>query len=315
MEKGWRVLCTGIDGQLGSGMLKALRAGGWEVTPTWWGPGPAPCPDAVSLNLADEDAIRRVMDEVRPRIVINCAAYTAVDLAESEQEMALAVNGRAPGIFGQEAAKTGAAVIHFSTDYVYDGEGRTPRSEDSPTGPANAYGRTKLQGDLALLQSGAPAWILRTSWVYAPGGKNFIGTILKLAMEKDELRIVDDQVGAPTPAGVLVDTVMAMLGEHPKDPVVRIDATRGIYHVCCRGETSWYGIVRKLEGEARSRGLTLKVRDIQPVPTRAYPTPAKRPLNSRLSLEKLKNRFGIEPPTWQEALTREIPLFIKNLSG
>ncbi len=283
-----RILLTGSRGQVG-----------WELARTLSTLGEVIRVDAASMDLTDPDAIRRVVDEVRPRIIVNPAAHTAVDKAESEAELARAINATAPGILAEEAEKLGALLVHYSTDYVFDGGGEMAWNEDSPTGPLNVYGATKLDGELAIRERCRRHLIFRTSWVYGMRGANFLLTMRRLMRERPELKIVADQIGAPTwcrslaeaTAQVLVQIGSPMRGADRPEPW-------GVYHMTNGGETSWHGFASAIleldHPETPARLL--------PIPSSAYPTPARRPLNSRLDNDKLARRFGIRLPDWKAAL-------------
>jgi dTDP-4-dehydrorhamnose reductase len=242
--------------------------------------------------------------EVRPGLIVNAAAYTAVDKAESEPDLAMAVNGVAPGVMAEEAKRLNAAIIHYSTDYVFDGAKERPYAEDDAPNPLNVYGRTKLAGERAIQAAGAPHLILRTSWVYGARGRNFLLTILRLAREKSELKIVDDQVGAPTWARLLAEVTAQMVAQQAS-PLCRqaipISDVSGIYHAVPAGSTSWHGFAAKiLENFSGPAGQ--KPPQLVPIPTSGYPLPAARPRNSCLSNEKLTRTFGLAIASWEDFL-------------
>jgi dTDP-4-dehydrorhamnose reductase len=253
---------------------------------------------------ADFTQPARLAETVRglaPDVIVNAAAHTAVDKAESEPELAAAINAEAPRVLAEAAAARGAWLVHYSTDYVFDGSGSTARAEDALTGPLSVYGRTKLNGEMAIRESGCRHLILRTSWVYAARGGNFARTMLKLAAERDALSVIDDQFGAPTGADLLADiTAHAIRAAHVNP------ALAGTYHAVAAGETNWHGYARFVIEWARARGLPVKVAAdaIRAVPTSAYPTPARRPLNSRLDTCKLRQAFGLALPQWQAGVQR-----------
>ena len=246
--------------------------------------------DHASLDLADPDQIADRVRDVKPELIVNAAAHTAVDRAESEPELAMRVNAEAPGILAQEALRPSAALIHYSTDYVFDGTKSTPYVEDDSPNPINAYGRSKLQGERAIQASGCRHLILRTSWVYGNRGSNFLLTILRLARELPELRIVDDQIGAPTWCRD-VATATAQLTSR-----VRAGIAGGVYHLTAGGATSWCGFAREI---LRASGVETPVRAIA---TKDHPTPAKRPANSLLSGAKIAARWNLALPQWQDSL-------------
>ena len=237
----------------------------------------------------------------RPDVIVNAAAHTAVDRAESEPELASAINAVAPGVLAREAAAGGAWLVHYGTDYVFDGSGRAPRDEDAPTGPLGVYGRTKLEGEREIRASGCRHLILRTSWVYGARGGNFAKTMLRLAAERDTLSVVDDQVGAPTGAELLADVTahcLRTLAAHPE--------LGGTYHAAAAGETSWHGYACHVIEWARAHGHPVKTppEAIRAVPSSAFPTPARRPHNSRLDTRRLQSAFGLAMPHWQFGVDR-----------
>ena len=249
---------------------------------------------AAGVDLADPDGLRRLLDDVRPGVIVNAAAYTAVDRAEAEEDLAQRVNGLAPGVIGEWAASRHATVLHYSTDYVFDGDKATPYRESDAPNPLNAYGRTKLAGEDALLASGAAALILRVSWVYGRRGGNFLRTMQRLMAERDRLRIVDDQVGAPTWSRMIAEASLAVLAAlGGRSGAAR--ECRGVYHLAPSGSTSWYGFAQRIRA---SGGYAC---ELEPITTAEYPTPARRPRNSRLDAGKLRDTFGLELPSWDEA--------------
>ena len=292
-----KILITGKNGQVGWELQRALVSSRQIIAI-----------DAEDMDLADADAIRSTVCEVRPDIIINPAAYTAVDKAESEPDLALAVNGIAPGILAEEAKRTGALLVHYSTDYVYDGTRTTPHSESDQTNPQSVYGRTKLVGDVAIQASGCKHIILRTSWVYGVHGGNFVKTILRLAKERDRLTIVSDQFGAPTWARDIASaTVNALIAWEMSDWSEELG---GLYHLTAAGRTNWHEYAQEIVRLARQYDPVLKDKKIEIVgiATREYPTPAKRPANSVLSNDKVRDVFGIVMPAWQDSLAECIRL-------
>jgi dTDP-4-dehydrorhamnose reductase len=278
---------------------------GWELQRSL-----APLGEVIALDFdspeahADFTRPAALADTVRavaPDVIVNAAAHTAVDKAESEPDLAHTLNAQAPRVLAIEAARRGALLVHYSTDYVFDGSGDTPRKEDAPTAPLSVYGRTKLAGEEAIRASGCTHLILRTSWVYAARGGNFARTMLRLAAEREALQVIDDQVGAPTGADLLADVTAHTIRALRHDP-----GLAGTYHAVAAGETSWHGYACRVIEWARARGLPVKVAPdaITPVPTSAYPTPARRPLNSRLSTAKLRAAFGLVLPPWQLGVDR-----------
>ncbi len=286
-----KILLTGHSGQLGQVLAPALAAIG-EVA----------APGRHELDLTDTDSIRSFVHDLTPQIIVNAAAYTAVDRAETEAALALAVNGRGPEVLAAAARDIGAALIHYSTDYVFDGAKPTPYRERDPTGPLNEYGRTKRIGEVAIAASGVPHLILRTTWLYGAEGSNFLRTMLRLGRERDVVSVVNDQFGAPTSVGVVAAATREILAQSGDDPNRTFARRGGVVHLCCRGETSWHGFAETIFAEARAAGIALKVKSVAPIPTREFPTPARRPLNSRLDLSRLEERFGVVPPPWRDAL-------------
>ena len=254
------------------------------------------------LDLTQEDRIREKLRDVKPHVIVNAAAYTAVDKAEEEPDLSQAVNGTAPAILAEEAKKLGAALVHYSTDYVFDGEKQEPYTEEDSPNPLGVYGRTKLAGDEAIQSTGLPYLIFRTSWVYGLKGKNFLLTVQRLAKERDELKIVDDQIGSPTWCRTIAQTtanvLTQILPQNSPGDLSCFKQAFGLYNLVCGGQTSWFGFARAiLEASSSSHDTKLI-----PIPTSEYPTPAKRPKNSVLSTEKLRSAFGIAPPAWDVTL-------------
>lgn len=286
-----KILLTGHQGQLGHELKRSLAPLG-EVIAV----GQSDC------NLADEAAIRALVQSIKPQVIINPAAYTAVDRAESEPELALAINGRAPAVLAEEAKSCRALLIHYSTDYVFDGrKPGTYQESDSPN-PLNVYGRTKLAGEDAVLTY-SHSLVLRTSWVVGSHGNNFARTMLRLGAERDQLRVVADQIGTPTSASLLADCTALVLQQWRLQPH---DFPYGLYHLTASGETSWHQYARFVLEEASKAGRTLKVQaaDIQAIATSDYPTPAQRPQNSRLNCQKFTDTFGLRLPDWREAVSQ-----------
>lgn len=247
------------------------------------------------------DDLARTVRAIAPDVIVNAAAYTAVDKAESESDLVHTINALAPDILAREAQKLGCLLVHYSTDYVFDGSGSNRWMETDPTGPLSVYGSTKLKGEEAIRASGCHHLIFRTSWVYAARGGNFAKTILRLAQERDRLTIVDDQIGAPTGADLLADVTA-----HAIRTVLKQPDLSGLYHLVPGGETSWHGYACFVLGLARQAGIDLKVaaENTIPVPTSAFPLPARRPLNSRLDARKLQTTFDVHLPLWQTGVAR-----------
>jgi dTDP-4-dehydrorhamnose reductase len=283
-----RILLTGIAGQLGSELQQTLVPLG-EVMGI----------DRQGLDLTQPDQIRQVIGEFKPDVIVNAAAYTAVDKAETETELANAINGKAPTIMAEAAQQLGAALIHVSTDYIFDGKKNTPYTEDDTPDPINAYGQSKLLGEEGVLKNCDRAIILRTAWVYGAQGKgNFVKTMLRLGAERDELRVVVDQVGTPTWTGDLASAI-AQLAQSLKS-----DTLTGIYHFTNSGAISWYDFAVAIFEEAQQIGFPLQVKQVVPITTAEYPTPAARPAYSVLSTQKISAVLGNHPSHWRTGLRR-----------
>ncbi len=248
------------------------------------------------LDLAQPDSLRAPVQQLRPDLIINAAAYTAVDLAESEPDLALAINARSPGVLAEEAARLGIPLIHYSTDYVFDGSKTTPYTEDDLPNPLNVYGRSKLAGEEAIKAVAGQHLILRTSWVYSRQGRNFLLTLQRLLQEKPQLRIVADQVGAPTWAGTIAHSTRALIERWQTDQA----GPWGTYHLTAQGETSWFGFAQAIAEHLKAQGLPCA--DLLPIPSSDYPSPARRPLNSRLDCSHLQHHWQVSQPHWQQAL-------------
>jgi dTDP-4-dehydrorhamnose reductase len=308
-----RVLLVGATGQVGRELLRALAVVG-PVFATARPPGAfAGTAHPRILDVTDLDAVRRTVREVRPAIIVNAAAYTAVDRAESETDLAMLVNGIMPGVLAEEARAIGAALVHYSTDYVFDGSGTRPWREDDATNPLNVYGRTKLAGEMAIRAAGAAHIILRISWIYAAHGHNFVRTMLKLASERMELRVVADQVGGPTPAAVVAAATAEILRLAGGSPDEFFRERGGTFHLPVAGETSWHGFAEEIFRLARAAGLSLRVERVLPIATAEYQTSARRPLNSRLDGGRVRERFNIALPDWWAALATEFPAIVQGL--
>jgi dTDP-4-dehydrorhamnose reductase len=284
-----RVLLLGAGGQLGMELRRRLSLDADLTALT-----------RSELDFTDANAIRMAIRRSSPEMVVNAAAYTAVDKAESEPELARLVNAVAPGVIAEEMRKTGGWLIHYSTDYVFDGSGTEPWLETDATGALSVYGQTKLDGERAIAASGCRHVVLRTSWVYAAEGRNFLHTMLRLGREREQLSIVDDQIGAPTSAEALAEATLAVMRQLERSGDAR-DAV-GVYHLTCAGATSWCGFARAIFAGFAVRQKAPKV---IPIPTEAYPTPARRPRNSRLCCDKFIGQFGYRMPDWQDGL-REV---------
>jgi dTDP-4-dehydrorhamnose reductase len=290
-----KILLLGKNGQVGWELQRALAPLGELVALDFDSPGP------LGADFSDPESLAATVRAVAPQVIVNAAAHTAVDKAESEPALARTINATAPGVLAREAALLGAWLVHYSTDYVFDGSGSTPWLEESSTGPLNVYGQTKLEGEEAIRQSGAQHLIFRTSWVYAARGGNFAKTMLKLAKERDRLTVVADQFGAPTGAELLADVTA-----HALRSAIASPALAGTYHAVAGGETSWHGYARHVIEFARAQGQPIQVAEqaIEAVASSAFSTPAKRPGNSRMNTSKLQDAFGLVLPTWQAGVER-----------
>jgi dTDP-4-dehydrorhamnose reductase len=287
-----RILLIGKNGQIG-----------WELQRTLTGLGELTATGRQELDLSDPANIRQAVQDILPDLIVNAAAYTAVDKAEEEPELAMALNSTAPGILAEEAKKTGATLIHYSTDYVFDGSKTTGAyQEDDTPEPINVYGRTKLEGEQAIARQGIPHLILRTSGIYGSRGKNFMLTIMKLAKAGKELRVVNDQMNSPTWCGAVADatrqTVLSLINPSEKQLSENMRKVSGIYQLSCAGETSWYEFAKTFLDHSEDT----RHAKINPIPTTEYPTPAKRPLRTVLSNVKIERVLGIKMPFWKEAL-------------
>ncbi|MDE2095271.1 MAG: dTDP-4-dehydrorhamnose reductase [Burkholderiales bacterium] len=290
-----KILLLGKNGQVGWELQRALAPLGEVVALDFDSPAP------LSADFSRPESLAATVRAVAPQIIVNAAAHTAVDKAEGEPDFARLLNAASPAVLAREAKVLGAWLMHYSTDYVFDGSGSTPWLEDSPTGPLSVYGATKLEGEDAIRASGCKQLIFRTSWVYAARGGNFAKTMLKLAKERDALNVIDDQIGAPTGADLLAD-----LTAHALRAAIAHPELAGTYHAVAQGETSWHGYARHVIEFARAAGQPIKVAPdaIHAVPTSAFPTPARRPANSRMNTHKLRAAFGLALPTWQAGVER-----------
>ena len=280
---GRTILLTGMNGQVG-----------WELQRTLQPLGTLIALDRTQLDLTNPDRINAVLREVNPAIIVNPAAYTAVDKAESEIDLATTINATAPGILAEAAKRQDALLIHYSTDYVFDGSKPIPYVESDPVSPINIYGRSKLAGEQAIQASGCRHLIFRTSWVYGLRGQNFLRTMLRLAKERDELRVVADQTGAPTWSRMIAETTALAIARHA--------GQQGLYHLVAAGATSWHGFASAIIEDAAERGWLEKIPAVRRIASADFPTPARRPANSRLNCDRLQNDFALRQPDWAEEL-------------
>ncbi|HBZ4249022.1 TPA: dTDP-4-dehydrorhamnose reductase [Klebsiella aerogenes] len=289
-----KILLIGKNGQVGWELQRSLSTFGEVVAVDYF--DKELCGDLTNL-----EGIAETVRTVRPDVVVNAAAHTAVDKAESERELSDLLNEKGVAVLAEESAKLGALMVHYSTDYVFNGEGSHYRLEDEPTGPLNVYGETKRAGEIALEKANPRHLIFRTSWVYATRGANFAKTMLRLAGEKETLSIIDDQHGAPTGAELLADCTAIAIREE-----MRNKSVAGTYHLVASGETNWRDYACFVFDVARKHGAELAIQEVKGIPTTAYPTPAKRPLNSRLSNEKFQQVFGVRLPDWRQGVERVV---------
>jgi len=287
-----RLLLTGVQGQVG-----------WELHRSLMPLGEVIALDRSQCDMARPERLPGLIRESKPDVIVNAAAYTAVDKAEQEEELATIVNGTAVGVLAEEARKAGSLLVHYSTDYVFDGEKQTPYDEADAPHPINAYGRSKLAGETALRQAGGAYLVLRTSWIYAARGRNFLRTMLRLAQGREDLRIVDDQVGAPTWARNIADATTMIVAAARREQAQGQFAS-GIVNLTASGATTWHGFAAAILDEAGRHGLLARRPPLKPIASRGYPTPAARPKNSRLARQRLRQRFAIALPDWRQALAR-----------
>ena len=295
------ILLLGSGGQVGWELQRALAPLGAVQAFDAHTPGP----DVASHLRADFTQPEQVLELIRvvqPDVIVNAAAHTAVDKAESEPELARQINALTPALIAAEAARLGALLVHYSTDYVFDGSGKHPRDEASPPEPLSVYGRTKLEGEQAIQASGCRHLIFRTSWVYGARGGNFARTMLRLAAERDELNVIDDQIGAPTGADLLADVTAHAI----RHVAAGHEDALGLYHLVASGQTSWHAYASFVIEWARAAGEPIRVASdaVRAIGTIDYPTPARRPLNSRLCTDKLQQVFGLTLPPWQQGVSR-----------
>jgi dTDP-4-dehydrorhamnose reductase len=290
MSGGPRILVIGSAGQLGGELQRRFDSAGEVLTF-----------DRVTADLTQPWQLRKIVRDAKPAVILNAAAYTAVDRAESEQEIAMAVNATAPRVLAEEALQAGALLIHYSTDYVFDGTKKSPWVETDPVHPLSVYGSSKLAGERAIAEVGGKFLIFRTSWVYGPRGSNFLLTMLRLGCERKLLKVVDDQIGAPTTSIELARATRTVVDSVLDGKAGTEDAWAGVYHMTCSGSVSWCGFARAIFERAPAL-LKCKAPTVQPIPSSEYPTPAKRPHNSVLLNEKLLARFGVRLPAWEAAL-------------
>ncbi|NIJ89742.1 dTDP-4-dehydrorhamnose reductase [Xanthomonas campestris] len=288
-------LVLGANGQVGTELLRALAGDGPILATTRSGR----LPDGTACEMADFDAPHRLselLDHLAPTRVVNAAAYTAVDRAEQERDAAFRANAEAPAVIAQWCARAGVPLVHYSTDYVFNGQGTRPYRPDDATAPLGVYGQSKLAGEQAVQAAGGRHLIFRTAWVYAAHGNNFLRTMLRVGAERDVLRVVADQIGTPTPAALIADITAHALRQ-PGEP-------SGLWHLTAAGQTSWHGFAEAIFAQAHARGLIARAPRVEAITTADYPTPATRPAYSRLDTHSLQDTFGVRLPDWQDGLSQ-----------
>ena len=291
-----RILLLGANGQLGSELRRSLAPLGEIVAATR--SGRVDDTECEAADFADPQSLQPLVERVAPDIVVNAAAHTAVDRAEQERDLAFAINAEAPGVLARACAARGARLVHYSTDYVFDGRGTRPYREDDPTSPLGVYGHSKRAGELAVFGGGARHLLFRTAWVYAAHSHNFLRTMLRVGAERDELRVVADQVGTPTPAALIADvTAHALQGDPQRS---------GVWHLTPTGQTSWHGFAEAIFEGAVARGLLARRPKVEAITTADFPTPATRPAYSVLDCTALQRDFGIQLPDWREGLAQTL---------
>ena len=287
-----KILLFGKNGQVG-----------WELNRSLQPLGGIVALGREKVDFSRPDNLRHIVRKIKPDVIVNAVAYTAVDKAEEEEDLALLINAESPKVLAEEALKLDALLVHYSTDYVFDGTKESPYSETDKPNPISAYGRTKLAGEQAIQSSGCDHLIFRTSWVYASRGNNFLLTMLKLAQEREELSIVNDQTGSPTSARLIADTTVLCVQQAIKEKLVGVFSS-DLYHLTTSGHTSWHGFTKEIVKIASNDlNLPLTLKRLKAIPASDYPTPAKRPMNSQLALTKLESIFTIKMPDWKKSLS------------
>ena len=293
MASSTRILLLGKNGQVGWELQRSLAPLGHIIALDRAGE------DGLCGDIANLDSLRETIERIKPDVLVNAAAYTAVDKAQSEPEQAACLNHRAPALMAELMKANGGCLVHYSTDYVFDGSGDQPWKEDDPTGPLSVYGATKLAGEQAIQNSDCNHLIFRTSWVYASRGNNFAKTMLRLAQERDTLNVINDQIGAPTGADLIADITAHALRQWQQRP-----ASSGLYHLAAGGETSWYDYASYVIDWAAAAGMPMAVQAVNPIPSQDYPVPAQRPKNSRLDCQALQRTFELQLPDWKQGVER-----------
>jgi dTDP-4-dehydrorhamnose reductase len=290
-----QILLTGASGQVGRALLPLLQKNHRVIAP-----------DIDIFDFSKPALLARKLDEIKPQLIINPAAYTAVDRAEDEVELAMTINADAPAALAKWSAINNVPLVHFSTDYVFDGRGSRAFGEQDPTGPLSVYGRSKLAGEAAVRRAGGAHLVVRTAWVYASEGTNFLRTMIRLAREREILRVVSDQFGTPTSARTIAEALVCILAEGSPDLRSAFARGNGLLHLTNSGSTSWHGFAKAIIDGLRIRGASLKATHLVPIATAEYPTKALRPANSQLDLTRLEAVYGITPPDWEHALAVEL---------
>jgi dTDP-4-dehydrorhamnose reductase len=289
-----KILLLGANGQVGHELRRSLAPFGEVIATTRSGVLDGSACERADFD--DPDSLPALVDRIAPDVIVNAAAYTAVDRAEDDPDAAFRTNAESPGRLAAACAGSGALLLHYSTDYVFDGESDRPYREEDATGPLGVYGRSKLAGEQAIQASGCRHLIFRTAWVYGSYGANFMRTMLRVGSERDELRVVADQRGTPTPAGLIADVSALVLQDHPM--------RSGIWHLTATGETNWHGFAEEIFRQAAARRLIDRMPRVLPIPSSEYPTRARRPAYSCLDTTRLRDDFGIRLPDWKQALTQ-----------
>lgn len=298
-----KILLLGANGQLGQTLLQENQLATRGALVAASRDGKLSTGEmGEQADLSEPESLIHLLDRVRPDVIVNAAAYTAVDLAEQQEELAHRVNGETPGVLGRWATRSGALVLHYSTDYVFDGANTAPYAVDAPTAPIGAYGRSKLAGERALSQSGANHFIFRTAWVYAPHGKNFLLTMLRLGAEREEIRVVADQYGTPTTTGLIATASAAALDRWLAASVAERASMVGVHHLVASGSTTWHGFANEIIERAHARGLLPRKPRVTAITTAEFPTPARRPHFSLLDNREFQDTFRIALPSWQDGL-------------
>ena len=290
-----RILLTGTSGQVGGTLLPLLRGAHTVIAPA-----------SAEFDLSKPGSLAERLEAMRPDLIVNPAAYTAVDRAEDEPALAFLVNGDAPDVMARWAAAHDVPIVQFSTDYVFDGGSSRAWREDDPTAPLSVYGRSKLAGELAVRAAGGPHLVVRTAWVYAAQGTNFMRTLIRLARQQEQLRVVSDQFGSPTSARTIASTVVAILKQAEAGQATAFARSQGLVHVGNSGRTSWHGFACAILEGLRARGAALKANEVLPIASSEYPSKVTRPANSQLDLTRLGEAYGIQPPSWKSALAEEL---------